>query len=350
MTIVQQIPQSLIWEDSRLRILDQTLLPTEIHYFYATTLSDIRDAIKKLQVRGAPAIGIAAAYGLYLGANEIVSNQLEEFQMEIREFADELIAARPTAVNLAWAVERLIKKSKQARSVNEANFILLEEAIKIHLEDESICKTIGENALTLLNDGQKVLTHCNAGSIATSRYGTALAPLHLAKEKGWTISAYATETRPVFQGARLTSWELQQSGVPVTLLTDNMVGYLLQHHEIDAVIVGADRISANGDTANKIGTLQLAILANFYQVPFYVAAPLSTIDLSIETGDEIVIEQRDSREVTHIGDIRIAPTDINVLNPAFDVTPSNLITAIITEKGIVSENFKDTFVKWGYKN
>ena len=350
MAILQQIPQSLIWEDGHLRILDQTLLPTEINYFYATTLEGVRDAIKKLQVRGAPAIGIAAAYGLYLGVNEIASNQLEDFHVEIRKLADELIAARPTAVNLAWAIERLITKSKLAKSVNEAKFILLEEAIKVHLEDELICKSIGENALTILKDGQKVLTHCNAGSIATSRYGTALAPLHLAKEKGWTISAYATETRPVFQGARLTAWELQQSGVPVTLLTDNMVGYLLQSHEIDAVIVGADRISANGDTANKIGTLQLAILANFYQVPFYVAAPLSTIDLSIETGDEIVIEQRDSREVTHIGDIRIAPTDINVLNPAFDVTPSNLITAIITEKGIVSENFKDTFVKWGYKN
>ncbi|MBP0725958.1 S-methyl-5-thioribose-1-phosphate isomerase [Bacillus sp. RG28] len=350
MTIVQRIPQSLIWEEERLRILDQTLLPTEINYFYATTLVNVRDAIKKLQVRGAPAIGIAAGYGLYLGVNEIDCANLEDFHEKARQLADELIRARPTAVNLAWAIERIINNSKLARTVNEAKLIILEEAIKIHLEDESICKTIGENALSILKDGQKVLTHCNAGSIATSRYGTALAPLHLAKEKGWTISAYATETRPVFQGARLTSWELQQNGVPVTLLTDNMVGYLLQHHGIDAVIVGADRISANGDTANKIGTLQLAILANYYQVPFYVAAPLSTIDLSIETGDEIVIEQRDSREVTHIGEIQIAPTDINVLNPAFDVTPSNLITAIITEKGIVSENFKETFVKWGNEN
>ncbi|MEE6449217.1 S-methyl-5-thioribose-1-phosphate isomerase [Gottfriedia acidiceleris] len=346
MTTLQQIPESLKWNGESLKILDQTKLPTEIDYVDATTLLDVREAIVKLQVRGAPAIGLAAAYGLYLGVRELETEQIDEFHHQARLLADELISARPTAVNLAWAVEKLIGFSKEAVTVSEAKLIIMEEAIKLHLADEATCKEIGENALTLLHDGAAVLTHCNAGSIATSRYGTALAPLHLAKEKGWEISAYATETRPVFQGARLTSWELNQSGIPVTLLTDNMVGYLLQNKKVDAVIVGADRITANGDTANKIGTLQLAILANFYQIPFYVAAPLSTIDLSIESGNEIVIEQRDRTEVTHIGNVQIAPEGINVLNPAFDVTPNELITAIITEKGIVSSDYKETFKSW----
>ncbi|MES9683823.1 S-methyl-5-thioribose-1-phosphate isomerase [Bacillus sp. AFS001701] len=346
MTTLQQIPESLQWNGESLKILDQTKLPTELHYFDATTLLDVREAIVKLQVRGAPAIGLAAAYGLYLGVREIETDQIDEFHQQARLLADELISARPTAVNLAWAVEKLISSSKEAATVSEAKLIIMEEAIKLHVADEATCKEIGENALTLLHDGAAVLTHCNAGSIATSRYGTALAPLHLAKEIGWEISAYATETRPLFQGARLTSWELNQSGIPVTLLTDNMVGYLLQNKKVDAVIVGADRITANGDTANKIGTLQLAILANFYQVPFYVAAPLSTIDLSIDTGNEIVIEQRDRTEVTHIGNVQIAPEGIDVLNPAFDVTPNELITAIITEKGIVSSDYKETFKSW----
>ncbi|SFC55972.1 S-methyl-5-thioribose-1-phosphate isomerase [Bacillus sp. UNCCL81] len=346
MTTLQQIPESLQWNGESLKILDQTKLPTEIYYFDATTLLDVREAIVKLQVRGAPAIGLAAAYGLYLGVRELETEQIDEFHQQARVLANELISARPTAVNLAWAVERLIESSKEAVTVSEAKLIIMEEAIKLHLADEATCKEIGENALTLLHDGAAVLTHCNAGSIATSRYGTALAPLHLAKEIGWEISAYATETRPVFQGARLTSWELKQSGIPVTLLTDNMVGYLLQNKKVDAVIVGADRITANGDTANKIGTLQLAILANFYQIPFYVAAPLSTIDLSIESGNEIVIEQRDRTEVTHIGNVQIAPEGIDVLNPAFDVTPNELITAIITEKGIVSSDYKETFKSW----
>lgn len=346
MTTLQQIPESLQWNGESLKILDQTKLPTEIHYFDATTLLDVREAIVKLQVRGAPAIGLAAAYGLYLGVRELQTEQIDEFHQQARLLADELISARPTAVNLAWAVEKLISSSKEAVTVSEAKLIIMEEAIKLHVADEATCKEIGENALTLLHDGAAVLTHCNAGSIATSRYGTALAPLHLAKEKGWEISAYATETRPVFQGARLTSWELNQSGIPVTLLTDNMVGYLLQNKKVDAVIVGADRITANGDTANKIGTLQLAILANFYQIPFYVAAPLSTIDLTIESGNEIVIEQRDRTEVTHIGNVQIAPEGIDVLNPAFDVTPNELITAIITEKGIVSSDYKETFKSW----
>ncbi|PGS49408.1 S-methyl-5-thioribose-1-phosphate isomerase [Bacillus sp. AFS041924] len=346
MTTLQQIPESLQWNGESLKILDQTKLPTEIYYFDATTLLDVREAIVKLQVRGAPAIGLAAAYGLYLGVRDIDTEQIDEFHNQARVLADELISARPTAVNLAWAVEKLISVSKEAITVSEAKLTIMEEAIKLHLADEATCKEIGENALTLLHDGAAVLTHCNAGSIATSRYGTALAPLHLAKEKGWEISAYATETRPVFQGARLTSWELNQSGIPVTLLTDNMVGYLLQNKKVDAVIVGADRITANGDTANKIGTLQLAILANYYQIPFYVAAPLSTIDLSIESGCEIVIEQRDRSEVTHIGNVQIAPDGIDVLNPAFDVTPNELITAIITEKGIVSSHYKETFKGW----
>ncbi|PGZ95144.1 S-methyl-5-thioribose-1-phosphate isomerase [Bacillus sp. AFS029533] len=346
MTTLQQIPESLQWNGESLKILDQTKLPTEIYYFDATTLLDVREAIVKLQVRGAPAIGLAAAYGLYLGVRELETEQIDEFHQQARVLANELISARPTAVNLAWAVERLIEYSKEAVTVSEAKLIIMEEAIKLHLADEATCKEIGENALTLLHDGAAILTHCNAGSIATSRYGTALAPLHLAKEIGWEISAYATETRPVFQGARLTSWELKQSGIPVTLLTDNMVGYLLQNKKVDAVIVGADRITANGDTANKIGTLQLAILANFYQIPFYVAAPLSTIDLSIESGNEIIIEQRDRTEVTHIGNVQIAPEGINVLNPAFDVTPNELITAIITEKGIVSSDYKETFKSW----
>lgn len=350
MTTLQQIPESLQWNGQSLRILDQTKLPLELEYIDATTLFDIRDAIVKLKVRGAPAIGLAAAYGLYLGVKDLEIEEIEQFREETRKLADELISARPTAVNLAWAVEKLVGKSYDATSVVEAKLLIMEEAIKLHVADETTCREIGINALTLLHDGAKVLTHCNAGSIATSRYGTALAPLHLAKEKGWEISAYATETRPVFQGSRLTSWELKQNGIPVTLLTDNMVGYLLSRHSVDAVIVGADRITANGDTANKIGTLQLAILANHYQIPFYVAAPLSTIDVSIETGSEIVIEQRDPTEVTKVGNVQIAPDDIDVINPAFDVTPNELITAIITEHGIVTGDYKKTFLKWGAKS
>ncbi len=341
MTATTSLPLSVEWKDTYIQLLDQQKLPQETVFLELKTIDDVFDAIVTLKVRGAPAIGITAAYGLALAANSYETESLEDFHILLKKDRDYLATSRPTAVNLFWAIDRLIQISLNASSVNEAKTNLVHEAIQIQLEDETTCRHIGEHALSLFQKNDKVLTICNAGSIATARYGTALAPFHLAKEQDFPISVYASETRPVLQGARLTAWELQQSGVDVTLITDNMAAHTIKTKNISAIIVGADRITANGDTANKIGTYGLAILAKSFGIPFYVAAPLSTFDLSRKTGEEIEIEERNPREITHLGDQAIAPEGIPVFNPAFDVTPNDLITAIITEKGIIRGNYTE---------
>ncbi|KMJ58248.1 methylthioribose-1-phosphate isomerase [Bacillus sp. LL01] len=341
MTITLNLPLSVEWKDTYIRLLDQQKLPQETVFLDLKTIGDVHDAIVTLKVRGAPAIGITAAYGLALAANSYETDNLADFNILLKKDKDYLASSRPTAVNLFWAIDRLVQVALKASSVNEAKTILVHEAIQIQLEDEATCRQIGEHALTLFRKNDKVLTICNAGSIATARYGTALAPFHLAKEQDFPLSVFACETRPVLQGARLTAWELQQSGVDVTLITDNMAAHTIKTKEIAAIIVGADRITANGDTANKIGTYGLAILAKYFGIPFYVAAPLSTFDLSRKSGEEIEIEERDSKEITHLGGHLIAPESIPVFNPAFDVTPNDLITAIITEKGIIQGNYTE---------
>ncbi|QCK84186.1 S-methyl-5-thioribose-1-phosphate isomerase [Geobacillus kaustophilus NBRC 102445] len=336
------IPRSVEWRETHVTILNQQKLPSIIEYIDLHTLEDVYEAIATLKVRGAPAIGITAAYGLALAALRYDTESLDEFRRRLKRDRDYLASARPTAVNLFWALDRLVTAAADALSVNEAKTTLVHEAIRIQVEDEDVCRRIGEHALSLFRPDERVMTICNAGSIATARYGTALAPFYLAKEKGIELSVYALETRPVLQGARLTAWELMQAGVDVTLITDNMAAQAIKAKGIGAIIVGADRIAQNGDTANKIGTFGLALLAKSFDIPFYVAAPLSTIDLTTKTGADIPIEERHPDEVTHIAGVRIAPEGVNVYNPAFDVTPNELITAIITEKGIIRGNYNAT--------
>ncbi|MFJ5771981.1 S-methyl-5-thioribose-1-phosphate isomerase [Psychrobacillus sp. NPDC093180] len=338
------IPLSIKWNNNKLEILNQQKLPLEVVYETLETLEDVYDAILTLKVRGAPAIGITATYGLAAAAQFYETNSLEEFYQLLSKDALYLAGSRPTAVNLVWALERLRGSVEQAETVQEAKRQLLEEADSIYKEDEESCRAIGEYALSLLEDFTKVMTICNAGTIATAKYGTALAPFHLGAEKGKQFQVYACETRPVFQGARLTVWELQQSGVDVTLITDSMAAHTTGAKGIEAIIVGADRIAVNGDTANKIGTLNLALLAAAYQIPFYVAAPSSTFDLSIANGETIQIEERPSEEITHIAGKQVAPDNTKVYNPAFDVTPAHLITAIITEKGIIYPEYSNNII------
>ncbi len=329
------IPVSVLWQEGKLSVLDQRKLPQAIHYDTLETLEQVHEAIFKLKVRGAPAIGIMAAYGLALAAVRHTTEQIETFRLYVKKDAEYLGAARPTAINLVWALNRLVGQLESVTDVTEAKARLLTEAQLIRDEDEAACRQIGEYALELLGEKEKIMTICNAGSIATAKYGTALAPFHLGSERGRKFSVFACETRPVFQGARLTVWELQQAGVDVTLITDSMAAHTIGAKEIEAIIVGADRITANGDTANKIGTLNLAVLAHAFNIPFYVAAPASTFDLSLVSGKDIPIEERAAEEITHIGTQAIAPAGTNVFNPAFDVTPAKYITAIITERGVI---------------
>ncbi|MBM6618106.1 S-methyl-5-thioribose-1-phosphate isomerase [Bacillus suaedaesalsae] len=339
MTKTFTIPQSVLWKDTYISLLDQQKLPLETTYIELRTLEDVWDAIVTLKVRGAPAIGITAAYGLALAASQYEHEDVSSFLVHLQKDKEYLANSRPTAVNLAWALNRMVNSVQNVSSVNAAKTTLIHESIQIHAEDEEVCRQIGENGLSLFKDGDSILTICNAGSIATARYGTALAPFYLAKEQGKELKVYASETRPVFQGARLTTWELMQAGIDVTLITDSMAAHTIKTKGISAIIVGADRITANGDTANKIGTYNLAILAKAFNIPFYVAAPLSTFDPTLDSGHEIPIEERDSKEITHVAGIQIAPTGVSTFNPAFDVTPNELITAIITEKGIIAGNF-----------
>ncbi|MCR4411820.1 MAG: S-methyl-5-thioribose-1-phosphate isomerase [Thermoguttaceae bacterium] len=321
-----------------LRMIDQTRLPTEFVEIDCRDVEDVWEAIKSLRVRGAPAIGIAAAYGVVLGLQAPAGESQERFFQRLDEVVARLASSRPTAVNLFWALDRMKKAGLGLRgraSPGEILAALLAEARSIHEEDRRMCRAIGRHGATLLADGQGVLTHCNAGGLATADYGTALAVVFAAVEAGKRIHVYADETRPLLQGARLTAWELVQRGIDVTLLCDSMAGQVMREGRVQAVLVGADRIAANGDTANKIGTYSLAVLAHAHGIPFYVAAPSSTFDLSLPNGDAIPIEQRDPREVTHGFGRQTAPDGVKVYNPAFDVTPARLIHAIICEHGIL---------------
>ncbi|MCP8970820.1 S-methyl-5-thioribose-1-phosphate isomerase [Ectobacillus ponti] len=345
MSTLVNVPRSVIWNGNSITLLNQTKLPTEVEYKELTTIESVWDSIVALEVRGAPAIGITAAFGLAQAARRYETADITKFLAQLKRDRDYLASSRPTAVNLFWALDRVVRSVDDSLTVEEAKERLEREALDIQQEDEEVCRTIGENALTLFRDGDKVLTICNAGSIATARYGTALAPFYLAKEQGISLQVFASETRPVLQGARLTAWELQQAGVDVTLITDNMAANTIAAKGISAIIVGADRIVANGDTANKIGTFNLAVLAKYFNIPFYVAAPLSTFDPALETGAEIVIEERKDEEVTHVFGTRVAPEGVAVYNPAFDVTPNELITGIVTEKGILRGNYKEAIAK-----
>jgi len=326
--------EAIEWLDGRLRILDQSKLPREQIFADLDNYQDVVLAIKEMRVRGAPAIGVAAAYGIALGASGIKTTSKDEFLARLNQVMQIFAASRPTAVNLFQAIDRM-KKAAGGDSVIEIKNSLVNEAKRIHQEEVTATRQLGQLGALLIKDGFTLLTHCNAGPLATTGYGTALGVIKAAKEQGKKVSVFATETRPLLQGARLTTWELRQEGIPVTLITDSMAGYYMQQRKIDSVIVGADRIAANGDVANKIGTYTLAVLAKENKIPFYVAAPTSTIDLSLSSGDKIPIEERSPEEVTHIQGIPIAPEGVKAANPSFDVTPHSYITAIITEKGII---------------
>ncbi|WP_114571695.1 S-methyl-5-thioribose-1-phosphate isomerase [Exiguobacterium flavidum] len=326
------------WKEDALVLLDQTQLPNTIAYERFTDSEGVFDAIVRMKVRGAPAIGVAAAYGLYLGVRDF-AGEITAFRTLLQEQHDYLASSRPTAVNLFWALERMMQSVEGMGMVDAMKETLLAEAKRIHEEDAEINRMIGENLLTLLKDDTGVLTHCNAGALATSRYGTATAPMYLAKERGWNLKIYVDETRPRLQGSTLTALELTQAGIDVTLITDNMAAMVMSQGKVQAVIVGCDRVAANGDTANKIGTLGVSILAKHYGIPFYIAAPTPTIDLNTEHGKDIPIEERDASEVTEGFGKRTAPIDVHVYNPAFDVTPADNITAIVTEKGIIRPPF-----------
>ncbi len=323
--------------DGCAELIDQTLLPNEFTYIQCNTPEEMWEAIKVLRVRGAPAIGIAAAMGLVLGVRDSEAEDFDGFMRDLQQVKEYLSTSRPTAVNLFWALDRMEQTARGHADlpVPELKQRLLDEALEILEEDRRVCRAIGRNGAELLSDGDTVLTHCNAGGLATADYGTALAVLFAAAEAGKKISAFADETRPLLQGARLTTWELKQAGIPVTLICDNMAAQVMKEGRVDAVIVGADRIAANGDAANKIGTYGLSVLAGHHGVPFYVAAPASTFDLSLENGRQIPIEERDPEEITRWGNRTIAPEGIEVYAPAFDVTPAEHITAIITEKGVI---------------
>ncbi|OQB96165.1 MAG: Methylthioribose-1-phosphate isomerase [Spirochaetes bacterium ADurb.Bin110] len=340
-----QIPQTLRLDDEKgeLIILDQTMLPNEIKYLGLSKTEEIWEAIKTLRVRGAPAIGIAAAYGVYLAVRNAQPSTMEDALRIFMEARAYLATSRPTAVNLFWALDRMQKRLEEEisqSSVQRLCAALREEADAIRHEDAQVCRCIGENSLLLLERGWGLITHCNAGVLATSEYGTALAPIYLGQERGYGFRVFADETRPLLQGARLTAWELMQAEVDVTLICDNMAASVMKKGWVQAVLVGCDRIAANGDTANKIGTLGLAILAAHFGIPFYVHAPRSTIDMDCETGLEIEIEERPSEEITtRWYEKPMAPKDVKVFNPAFDVTDAELITAIITEKGIARQPY-----------
>jgi methylthioribose-1-phosphate isomerase len=339
--------ETIAWTGSAVKLLDQTRLPTETVYVEITDERQMWDAIKRLVVRGAPAIGVAAAFGVYLGVRGADgTNDAGQFAQRLADVGDYLKSSRPTAVNLAWAVDRItgvahaaFKRNSALTNVKKA---ILDESIAMLEEDRNVCRAIGEHGLSLFahlvapGDVVPILTHCNAGSLATVAYGTALAPIYVGAERGMKFHVFADETRPLLQGSRITAYELQANGIPVTILCDNMAATVMQQGKIKAVIVGTDRVAANGDVANKIGTLSVAILAKHFGIPFYVAAPTSSIDLSLASGREIPIEQRDPAEITRgLGRVT-APQGVNVYNPAFDVTPNELVTAIITEKGIVT--------------
>jgi len=330
--------EAIRWLDGRLRILDQSRLPREEVFLDLDNYRDVVKAIKEMKVRGAPAIGVAAAYGIALGAANIQTRNKGEFLAQLNQVVEAFAASRPTAVNLFRAITRM-KEAARGDSITEIKRSLVNEARRIHKEELSATRKLSRLGAELIRDGFRILTHCNAGPLATAGYGTALGIIKAAKEQGKKVSVFVTETRPLLQGARLTTWELMQEGIPVTLITDSMAGHFMRLGRIDCVIVGADRIAANGDVANKVGTYPLAVLAKENKIPFYVAAPTSTIDRSLSSGDKIPIEERSPEEVTHIQGRPIAPEGTRAANPAFDITPHRYITAIITEKGIIGKPY-----------
>ncbi len=330
--------RAIEWLDGKLRILDQSKVPREQVFADLDNYHDVVLAIKEMRVRGAPAIGVAAAYGIALGASGIREAGKDEFLVQLNQVMQAFAVSRPTAVNLFQAINRM-RKAARGDGVAEIKRSLVDEAKRIHQEEVTATRQLSQLGAELIKNGFTLLTHCNAGPLATAGYGTALGVIKAVKEQGKRVSVFATETRPLLQGARLTTWELMQEDIPVTLITDSTAGYFMQQKKIDCVIVGADRIAANGDVANKIGTYTLAVLAKESEIPFYVAAPTSTIDLSLSSGDKIPIEERSPEEVTHVQGVPIAPEGIRAANPAFDVTPHSYVTAIITEKGIIREPY-----------
>ena len=339
---------TIVWREGRLFIIDQTLLPTQCKIIPLDTVAQVWEAIRALRIRGAPAIGVCAAYGLLVALNEHKPADAPAARAALAEAAKYLATSRPTAVNLFWALDRMTacaEKIPVAASLAEFIAILDAEATAIYEEDLRLCRGIGEHGAGLINPGDGVLTHCNAGGLATSAYGTALAVFFKAHEDGKDFHVFADETRPLLQGARLTTWELMQAGIAVTLICDNTAAQVMKEGRVQLVVVGADRIAANGDTANKIGTYSVAVLAKAHNIPFYVAAPYSTFDFSLASGAEIPIELRDASEITHGFGQRTAPEEVNVYSPAFDVTPASLISGIITERGILRPDFRDSIAR-----
>lgn len=338
------------WTDEGVDMLDQRLLPTEETWLMLRTYQEVADGIRDMVVRGAPAIGVSAAYGIALGAKTFVGTNVDDLQDEVEYVSEVIGKTRPTAVNLFWAIDRMrrtfLKAKDEGKSVSEIKQILIDDAKAIHEEDIESQRLIAQFGGELLDNDTTVLTHCNAGALATGGvWGTALGVIRGAVDQGKTISVIADETRPYLQGARLTAWELLQDDIPVTLITDNMSGHMMKKGRVHAVVVGSDRIAANGDVANKIGTYMVAVMAKRHGIPFYVAAPLSTVDMNCPTGEEIPIEERDIREITHVKDIQLAPEGIDVSNYAFDVTPNDLVTAIITEKGVARAPYIESLKK-----
>lgn len=335
--------ETIAWSDEGVVMIDQRKLPAVEEYPVFKTYEEVAQAIKDMVIRGAPALGVAAAMGVALGAQSIKSYEPERFDRAFQVICGTLAATRPTAVNLFWAIERMkgVYQHHKSQGPLAVAAALKTESLRIHSEDIRINQRMGSHGAGLIQDGARVLTHCNAGALATAGYGTALGVIRAAVGQGKRVEVLADETRPFLQGARLTVWELQKDDIPVTLITDNMAGYYMSQGQVDCVIVGADRIAANGDVANKIGTYSVAVLAREHKIPFYVAAPLSTVDLDVATGEEIPIEQRSPREVTHFGEKAIAPEGAPAGNPAFDVTPHRYVAAIITDRGVARPPFQE---------
>jgi len=333
--------QTVSWQSGKVRLIDQTALPENLKYVDMVDWREVAEAIRTMVVRGAPAIGCTAALGIALGARGIIADSREAFLKRIYGIADTFRAARPTAVNLFWAIDRMVQTAENTDgNPVDIKDALLTEALSMLAEDIAANRRMGAHGASLMPDSGNVLTHCNAGALATVGFGTALGVIRTAVEEGKRLHVYADETRPRLQGMKLTAWELARDNIPVTIIADNMAASLMRQGKIDCVIVGADRIAANGDTANKIGTYGLAVLAKHHNIPFYVAAPLSTVDMKLLSGIQIPIEQRETVEMTHIEGIRVAPEGVEVINPAFDITPGELITAIITEVGIINAPYE----------
>ncbi|MGA7632229.1 MAG: S-methyl-5-thioribose-1-phosphate isomerase [Terriglobales bacterium] len=336
--------QTLEWTSHGVVFLDQTKLPTEEVYVTCTTHQQVADAIRNMIVRGAPAIGVAAAMGIALGVKNSEAENIADLKKEFIEICKALSLTRPTAVNLFWAIGRMQEKFERLRTlpIAEIKQALIEESQRMHAEDIAANQAMGRHGATLMPSSGGVLTHCNAGALATAGYGTALGVIRAAVEAGKKIHVYADETRPFLQGSRLTAWELMKDGIPTTVISDNMAGVMMQQGKIGAIVVGADRIAANGDVANKVGTYTVAVMAKEHDIPFYVAAPISTVDLDTPDGSKIPIEQRNAREVTHIGGRQMTPDGVGIENPAFDVTPARYVAAIITERGIARAPYEES--------